>query len=140
MTRPDVSYAVGVLCSFCQSAGPAHYAAALRALWYLHKTRDISITFGKNLKMPLGLAVPPERFHECNGLHIYHDSSWCKAPYLWGGYVVIYVNGAIAWKAGKAKIMPDSTAEAETAVGSKAAMETTAVRSVIADMGRPVAG
>ena len=53
--------------------------------------------------------------------------------------MVIYVNGAIAWKAGKAKIMPDSTANAETAVESKAAEETTVVRSVVADMGRPVA-
>ena len=34
--------------------------------------------------------------------------------------------------------MPDSTAEAETAVRSKAAKETT-VRYVVADMGRPVA-
>ena len=65
--------------------------------------------------------------------------SWGKAPYPWGGYVVIYVNGAIAWKAGKAKIMPDSTAEFETTFGSKAAKETTAARSVIADMGRPFA-
>ena len=53
--------------------------------------------------------------------------------------MVIYVNGAIAWKAGKAKIMPDSTAEAETAVGSKAVNKTTVVRSVVADIGRPVA-
>ena len=44
MTRPDVSYAVGILCSFSQSAGPAHYAAALRVLGYLYKTRDIVIT------------------------------------------------------------------------------------------------
>ena len=49
------------------------------------------------------------------------------------------MNGAIAWKVGKAKIMPDSTAKAETAVGSKAAKETTAVCSVVADIGRPVA-
>ena len=139
MTRPDITYAVGVLCSFGQTAGPAHYAAALRVLGYLHKTRDIGITYGGNLKMPLGLAAPPEHFHECNGLHAYYDSSWGKAPHPWGGYVVMYGNGATAWKASKAKIMPDSTAEAETAVGSKAAKETTVVRSVVADMGRPVA-
>ena len=59
MTRPDITYAVGVLCSFGQTAGPAHYAAALRVLGYLHKTRDIGITYGGNLKTPLGLAAPP---------------------------------------------------------------------------------
>ena len=52
----------------------------------------------------------------------------------------MYANNAIAWKAGKPAIVLGSTAHAELAVGSKAANETGAVRSVLSDMRCPVAG
>ena len=139
-TRPDISYAVGVLCSFSQITGPAHFAAALRVLGYLHKTKDIGVTYGGKIKIPLGLAKHPDRFLETTGLHAYNDSSYGKAPFPWGGYAVVYANGAIAWKADKPTIVLGSTAHAELAVGSKAANETGAVHSVLSDMRCPVAG
>ena len=104
------------------------------------KTKDIGITYGGKIKIPLGLAKHPDRFFESTGMHAYHDSSYGKAPFPWGGYAVVYANGAIAWKAGKPTIVPGSTAHAELMVGSKTANETGAVRSVLSDMRCPVAG
>ena len=49
--------------------------------------------------------------------------------------MVMYANGAIARKSGQLKIVPNSTAEAETAFGSKAAKEISAIRSIVGEMG-----
>ena len=49
-------------------------------------------------------------------------------------------NGAIAWAAKKVRIVPDSTAEAETAVASRAAKDTVAVRMILGDMRAEVHG
>ena len=42
--------------------------------------------------------------------------------------------GAILWAARKVRIIPDSTAEAETANASRAAKDTVAIRMVLGDM------
>ena len=43
-------------------------------------------------------------------------------------------NGAVAWAARKVRIIPDSTAEAETAVASRAGKDTVAVRMILGDV------
>ena len=57
-----------------------------------------------------------------------------------GGYVIMLCNGAIAWGARKLRIVPDSTAEAETAVASPSAKETVAVRMIVNDIRAGVHG
>ena len=47
-------------------------------------------------------------------------------------------NGAIHWAARKLRIVPDSTAEAETAMASRAAKDTVAVRMILGDLRSPV--
>mmetsp|Transcript_2194 Transcript_2194/g.7161 ORF Transcript_2194/g.7161 Transcript_2194/m.7161 type:complete len:1030 (+) Transcript_2194:1510-4599(+) len=84
MTRPDIQYAVSVLCSFAQCAGRAHLDAAVNAIGYLYKTRALGITYGGKLQTPPGLLELPPHFIESNGLHAYHDSSWGKTPYAGG--------------------------------------------------------
>ena len=37
-TRPDISYAIGVLCRFVENPGPEHWGAAKRVLRYLKGT------------------------------------------------------------------------------------------------------
>jgi hypothetical protein len=88
MTRPDIQYAVSILCSFAQSAGQAHFNAAIGVLAYLYKTRSMGITYGGRVDTPLGLGESPRYYHESSGLHAYHDSSWGKEPYAWGGHAV----------------------------------------------------
>ena len=120
------------LCSFSLAPGPAHWAAALKVLGYLHKTRHLGITYGGKLRMPMGLETLPARFHENHGLH---NSSCGTSPQPYGGYLIMLANGAIEWKASKSKIPADSTAYAETVVAAKAANATVATRQLLSDLG-----
>mmetsp|Transcript_30169 Transcript_30169/g.96194 ORF Transcript_30169/g.96194 Transcript_30169/m.96194 type:complete len:154 (-) Transcript_30169:264-725(-) len=52
----------------------------------------------------------------------------------------MYMGGALTWKASKLKLVADSSAEAETAVGSKAAKAVVAVRAVLDELNTPVTG
>ena len=74
------------------------------------------------------------------GLHAYHNSSWGVDAQPFGGHVIMMCNGAIQWSAKKIKSIPDSTAEAETIVASRAAKDTVGVRLVLEDLGAQVQG
>jgi hypothetical protein len=76
----------------------------------------MGITYGGKLQVPCGADTYPDGFAESLGLHTYHDSSWGKDISPFGGYVIMLCNGAVAWGSRKLRIVPDSTAEAETAV------------------------
>ncbi|KAL1530378.1 hypothetical protein AB1Y20_001285 [Prymnesium parvum] len=120
MTRPDVAYYVSFLAGFNGGPTKAHRDAALSVLGYLVQTRELGITYGGSLKVPLGLREYPPGFVESRGLHILITTARGARP------------------RGR---MGDSTAEAETAVASKAAKETSvAMRSVSEDVGRCVSG
>jgi hypothetical protein len=44
-TRPDISYAVGVLCRFNENPGMEHWQAVKRVLRYLKMTKDFKLTY-----------------------------------------------------------------------------------------------
>eukprot|EP00327_Prymnesium_parvum_P011897 CAMPEP_0184377110 /NCGR_PEP_ID=MMETSP0007-20130409/1995_1 /TAXON_ID=97485 /ORGANISM="Prymnesium parvum, Strain Texoma1" /LENGTH=241 /DNA_ID=CAMNT_0026720891 /DNA_START=15 /DNA_END=740 /DNA_ORIENTATION=+ len=138
MTRPDILYFTSYLAGFNVSPLKSHMDAALNVLGYLVQTRTLGITYGGPLRVPLGLREYPPGFVESSGLHTYHDSSWGTVARPYGGYVIMRANGVVCASSRSLKIVPDSTAEAETAVASKAAKETVAMRSVSEDIGRGV--
>ena len=100
----------------------------------------MGITYGGKLDKPLGFDDYPDGFTESLGLHTYHDSSWGKDVQPFGGYVVMLNNGAALWASRKLRIIPDSTAEAETAIASRAAKDTVAVRMILEDLRSGVRG
>ena len=57
-----------------------------------------------------------------------------------GGHVMIYLNGAVSWNAGYAKLVPDSTCEAEMARASKATKDCVFGRQLLSNNGRAVSG
>jgi hypothetical protein len=69
-----------------------------------------------------------------------HDSSWGTHPRPLGGYVVVYNNGAVDWNANRIKIVPQSSHEAEAAVGAKAAKAAVFARNLLVSNGRRVYG
>ena len=140
MTRPDIAYYSSRLAMFCKCPTKRHEYFALCVIGYLIKTKDMGITYGGKLQIPYGADGYPEGFSESLGLHTYHDSSWGKDISPFGGYVIMLCNGAIAWGARKLRIVPDSTAEAETAIASRAAKDTVAVRMILEDMRAAVHG
>ena len=47
ISRPDVSYAVGVLAQFVQDPNESHWEGVKRVIVYLNTTKDIWLTFGR---------------------------------------------------------------------------------------------
>ena len=44
MTRSDLSFAAQNLAKFCDDPGPVHWKAAMKALRYFWRTKDLSLT------------------------------------------------------------------------------------------------
>ena len=57
-----------------------------------------------------------------------------------GGHAVMMSNGAVDWMAKQLKIVPDSSCEAETAVGSRAVKAGSFVRELVIRNGRKIVG
>jgi hypothetical protein len=103
-TRPDISFAVSVLASFCTSPRQMHWNALLDLLNYVKNTKATSITYGK---------VTTESRDK---LEIYADADFAaKANKRKSrtGFVIYFNGGAIIWKSCLQRIVSDSTSEAE---------------------------
>lgn len=140
MTRPDIAMEVSTLCSLVSSPGKAHYECALVVVGYLVRTKSLGITFGGSLRVPYGLTSMPAGFVESCGLYVVTDSSWGTRARPMGGHAVMYNNGPAAWCAKALKIVPDSTCEAETAVGSRAVKDSIFIRELLIHNKRRVVG
>ena len=115
--------------------------ANLYYMGYLLNNTERGITYGGKLRVPYGLSEFPPYFRESSGLYIAHDSSWGTKPRPHGGHVVMRTNGAIIWSAKAFKIVvPDSSAHAETAEGSRASKAGVYMRTVLTGVKRPVQG
>ena len=117
-----------------------HLDAVMHVIGYLVNTSDIGITYGGRLVIPMGLTSFPPGFHASYGLYAYTDASWNKRPLPHGGHAIMISNGAILWSCKKLKVIPDSTAEAETNQGSKCTKDLIFVRAVYDGANRPVSG
>ena len=138
MTRVDAAFAVNTLAGFVHSPSAEHYKHALNVLGYLSATREMGITYGGRIKIPLGLTEYPTGFESSMGLYCVHDSSWGTRPRPMGGYVIMYNNGAVDWSAGNVKIVPHSSHEAESAIASRAARGTAFTRELLRVNGKAV--
>lgn len=82
-------------------------------------TKHQGITYGGNLRVPLGVSEMPVNFEAGGGLHVYTDSSWGNSAKPFGGYIIMLHNGPVDWSSKKLRIVADSTCEAETATWSR---------------------
>lgn len=74
--------------------------AGIDVLTYLLSVKHLGITYDGNNP----------------NLIAFSDSSWNQTPNPFGGHVVMIAGGAISFQARKLKIVPQSSAEAETAI------------------------
>jgi len=75
MTRPDIAYHCSRLAIYCSCPTKRQKYFALCVLGYLLKTKDLGITYGRELRVPAGMGDYPEGFVASLGLHTFHDSS-----------------------------------------------------------------
>ena len=120
-TRPDIAYALSVLCKYMANPGRAHWQATKRVLCYLKGTRHIPLVLGGDLT-----------------LCVYSDADFAgnrddrKSS---GAYVFAIGIGAVTWSAKKQRVVALSTLEAEYIAMSEAAREATWVLRVLNELG-----
>jgi len=121
-TRPDISYAVGLLSSYNANPRTRHLTAAKRVLRYLKKTKDLKLVYtGTTGK---------------HDLHGFVDSDWAKSQdrKSIGGYAFMLGNAAISWSSKKQTLVAQSTKEAEYTAFNEASREALWLRQLLSDI------
>lgn len=120
-TRPDIGYAVGLLCKFTSRPSMEHWQAIERVMRYLKKT------------MTLGLHY--QRYPAV--LEGYSDADWntlsddSKAT---SGYIFSIAGGAVSWKSKKQTILAQSTMESEMIALAAASEEASWLRCLLSEI------
>ena len=117
-TRPDVSYAVGMLCRAMGKPTPDLYLDALRVLYYLHHHQYIGLRYGASDLDMAGMS----------------DSDWA-VRHSTTGYVFTYAMAAISWGSKKQDSVALSSCEAEIVALSEAGKESVHLSRFLNELG-----
>nr|GAT43152.1 predicted protein [Mycena chlorophos] len=130
VTRPDIAYAVGVLCRFNANPGPRHWKAVKHLMKYLKGTVDLKLTYAPNP-------------HNTELFTTYSDADHGGNPdngRSTSGMVVKIGTGAISWHSRLQTIVTLSTTEAEYVAACSAGMEIMYLRNLFTEFGYDIAG
>ncbi|KAL1194917.1 Retrovirus-related Pol polyprotein from transposon TNT 1-94 [Cardamine amara subsp. amara] len=122
-TRPDISFAVGVLGRYQSNPGMEHWKAAKKVLRYLQGTKEFMLTYRRSDSI------------EVVG---YSDSDYAgcvdsrKSTF---GYLFLLDGGAISWKSGKQFVIATSTMEAEFVACYEATIQALWLQNFISGLG-----
>jgi len=117
-TRPDVAFAVGMLCRAMGKPTPALYDAAIRVLFYLSHHRDIGLRYGASDSDLSGMS----------------DSDWA-VRHSTSGHVFMYSLAAVSWSSKKQATIALSSCEAEIVALSEAAKEAKYLSEFLEELG-----
>ena len=117
-TRPDVAYAVGMLCRAMGKPTPDLYLDALRVLYYLHLHRDIGLRYGASDLDLAGMS----------------DSDWA-VRHSTTGFVFTYALAAVSWGSKKQDSVALSSCEAEIVALSEAGKECVHLSRFLEELG-----
>ena len=122
-TRPDISFAVGMLGRYQSNPGIDHWKAGKKVLRYLQGTKDYMLTYKRSSHL------------EVVG---YSDSDYAgcvdsrKSTF---GYMFLLAGGAVSWKSGKQSVIATSTMEAEFVACFEATVHALWLRNFILRLG-----
>ncbi|XP_056177366.1 secreted RxLR effector protein 161-like [Syzygium oleosum] len=100
-TRPDISFAVGMLGRYQSNPGLDHWKAAKKVLRYLQGTKNHMLTY-KRSDHPEVIGYSDSDLARCTDTR--------KSTF---GYLYLLAGGAISWKSAKQSVIATSTMEAE---------------------------
>lgn len=126
-TRPDISYAVGVLSSFSRRPSQLHWDTLLDLARYVSRTRTYGITYG-------GSDV---------GIQVWSDSNHARCRDTrrsTTGYFSKAFGGALSWGSRLQSTVAASTQEAEYQAADAAVREVLSLRKILPDLGYDVTG
>lgn len=121
-TRADISYSVNYLSRFQNSYDETHYKYALRVLKYLYKTKDLKLTFKKNL--------------DIEKLDCFVDADWAGDQLdrkSTTGYVIRLFGNTIYWKSKKQGSVTKSSTAAEYVALSESVSELKVIMNILKD-------
>lgn len=121
-TRPDIAYAVGVVCRYMDCPKSVHINAVKRIFKYLQATRNLGISFLKNSNLSI------------SG---YSDADYAgdaETRRSTSGYVFLMGNGPVSWSSRRQQCVSLSTTEAEYIAASEAVKELTWLNVLVKDL------
>jgi hypothetical protein len=124
-TRPDISYAVGVLCRFSENPGREHWSALKRVIRYLKGTKDFKLTYG-----PEQATDDPFVTHSDADLGGNVDNSRSTA-----GFVISVGGGAVLWSSRLQRHTSLSSTESEYTTASATGCEIIWMREFLDEIG-----
>ncbi|THG95562.1 hypothetical protein EW145_g7936 [Phellinidium pouzarii] len=129
-TRPDISYAVGVLARFSSNPGPGHWKAAKHLCRYLQGTKDMKLTYAPD-------PHAPELFTTFSDADHGGDEDNRRST---SGMVVKMGTGAISWASRLQTIVTLSTTEAEYISAVQSGQEIIWLRNLLSEFGYEFTG
>jgi hypothetical protein len=130
VTRPDIAYAVGVLCRFMARPGPEHWKAVKHLFRYLRGTCDFRLTYKPEPSAPYPFYAYSDADHSAN-----LDNGRSTSA-----YVVKIGSGAVSWSSRLQSIVALSTTEAEFVAAASAGQEVVWMRALLGELGFPISG
>ena len=124
-TRPDISYAVGVLARFSANPGMAHWKAAKHLCRYLQATKDMKLTYAPDPNSPELFTTFSDADHGGN-VDDRHSTS---------GMIVKMGTGTISWASRLQTIATLSTTEAEYISAVAAGQEIIWLHNLFSEFG-----
>ena len=122
-TRPDISFAVGMLGRYQSNPGIDHWKAAKKVLRYLQGTKDYMLTYKRSNELEV-IGYSDSDFAGCL------DSR--KSTF---GYLFLLAEAAVSWKSAKQTIIASSTMEAEFVACFEATIHALWMRNFISGLG-----
>ena len=100
-TRPNISFAIGMLGRYQSNPGLDHWKVAKKVLRYLQETKKHMLTYKRSDHLQV-IGYTDSDFVGCIDTR--------KSTF---GYVYLLAGGAISWKSAKQSVITASTMEAE---------------------------
>ena len=122
-TRPDISFAVGMLGRYQSNPGLDHWKAAKKVLRYLQGSKDHMLTYKRYDHLEV-IGYTDSDFAGCMDTR--------KSTF---GYVYLLAGGAISWKSAKQTILVASTMEAEFVACFEATIQANWLWNFISGLG-----
>jgi hypothetical protein len=129
-TRPDIAFAVGVLCCFMAWPGPEHWKAVKHLFRYLCSTIDYQLMYAPDASAPKLFYAYSNADHGRNRNNGHSTSA----------YVVKIGSGAVLWILRLQPIVALSTTEAEFIAAAPAGQEVVWMRQLLGELGFSIAG
>ena len=124
VSRPDITFAVGILSQFIQSLGQAHWEALKRVINYLHTTKDLWLTFSRWVS---------------HLVEAFCDADWAGQNdcHSISRYTFYFGQGAVSWSSKKQHIIVLSSTESEYIAQTQAAKEAIWLKNFVSEICQP---